>query len=85
MSEINKLQSGCGFVQYQTPISAGGTTFSSNFEKGGSEKKKSAWEVSKSPYHRYMAGALMFFVKKGFVKWIMVLRAKFSNDNLGLF
>ena len=65
MSEINKLQSGCGFVQYQTPISAGGTTFSSNFEKGGSEKKKECLGgLKKSLLQIFGWGACYVFCQK---------------------
>ena len=64
MNEINKLQSGCGFVQYQTPISAGGTTFSSNFEKGGSEKKRVPGRSQKVPTTDIWLGGLFFLSKK---------------------
>ena len=56
-----------------------------NFEKWGRWEKMSAWGVLKSSCHRYLPGGLtMFLGKKDFVKWNMVLRAKFSNVNLGL-
>ena len=64
---------------YHSPfLLEAGTTFTPKFWKGGIRKKMSAWGVLKS--HCYM-----FLVKKDFVNWNMVLRAKLSNVNLGLF
>ena len=76
-----------GISQHQSPpLSAeGGGGAVPNSEKGGSEKKMSAWGVLKSPCHRYLPrGLLCFLSKKDFVKLNIVLKAKFSNVNLGL-
>ena len=45
-------------TQYQPPppSAVGGATLVPNFEKGGSEKKMSAWGVLTSPCHRYLPG-----------------------------
>ena len=69
-------------------LSDGGDNLQSQIlKKGGrSGKKMRAWAVLKSPCHRYFpVGLTMFLAKKDFVKWSMVLRAKFPDVNLGMF
>ena len=52
---------------------------------GGGHIKMSAWEVLQSPCHRHFpVGLTMILVKNKTSKNEMILRAPFSNVNLGL-
>ena len=63
----------------------GGGGQSQILKREDQKKKMSAWGVLKSPCHRYLPrGLLCFLSKKDFVKLNIVLKAKFSNVNLGL-